>query len=198
MLQGEQLPLDRCPTCSVARPHMTARQGFATTNHQGKNPRRWVVYSCGSCGSAVLTSGPNVQNAEITGIWPAPRSVADEIPDRARAFLSQAINSINAPSGAVMLAASAVDAMLKDKGFKDGSLSARIKKAAESHLITSEMADWAHDVRLDANDQRHADEQSELPDEASAERVVEFAQALGQFLYVLPARVQRGRKAAGA
>ena len=34
-----------------------------------------------------------------------------------------------------MLAASAVDAMLKEKGYIDGSLYARINKAAEEHLI---------------------------------------------------------------
>ncbi len=93
-----------------------------------------------------------------------------------------------------MLTASAVDAMLKDKGYKDGSLNARIDLAAKDHLITAEMAAWAHEVRLEANDQRHADESASLPDAADAKRVIEFANALAQFLYVLPARVERGRK----
>ena len=64
------------------------------------------------------------------------------------------------------------------------------------HLITKDMAAWAHDVRLDANDQRHADDDAPLPDGAQAEKVVEFAKALGTFLFVLPARVERGRKKA--
>ena len=51
-----------------------------------------------------------------------------------------------------MLAASAVDSMLKEKGYKDGSLYKRIEQAAGDHLITAEMASWAHEVRLDAND----------------------------------------------
>lgn len=93
-----------------------------------------------------------------------------------------------------MLTASAVDAMLKDKGFKDGSLYTRIDTAAKDHLITDEMAAWAHEIRLDANDQRHADEEGVLPSAADAEKVIEFASALAQFLYVLPARVERGRK----
>jgi hypothetical protein len=91
-----------------------------------------------------------------------------------------------------MLAASAVDAMLKGNGYTEGTLYARIEKAAEDHLITAEMAKWAHEVRFDANDPRHADENAPLPDEAAAKKAVEFAQALGQFLFVLPARVQRG------
>ena len=92
-----------------------------------------------------------------------------------------------------MLAASAVDAMLKEKGYRDGNLNGRIKKAAENHLITEEMAIWAHEIRLDANDQRHADESAPLPSEVDASKVIEFASALAQFLFVLPARVQRGR-----
>ena len=56
------------------------------------------------------------------------------------------------------------------------------------------MAAWAHEIRLDANDQRHADEGAKLPGEADAQKVIDFANALAQFLYVLPARVARGRK----
>lgn len=95
-----------------------------------------------------------------------------------------------------MLAASSVDAMLKAKNLTSGSLYARIDEAAKKHLITSQMADWAHDVRLDANDQRHSDEDTALPDQDQARKCVEFATAFGQFLFVLPARVQRGIESA--
>lgn len=106
----------------------------------------------------------------------------------------QALASLQAPAGAVMLAASSVDAMLKEKGLKEGSLNTRIDAAAQQHLITPEMGAWAHDIRLDANDQRHADEASVLPSEADAVKAIDFANALAQFLFVLPARVERGRK----
>lgn len=129
----------------------------------------------------------------VTDIWPTPQSVDESVPDRARTYLQQAISSIAAPSGAVMLTASAVDAMLKEKGLKSGSLYQRIDKAAAEHLITIEMAAWAHEVRLDANDQRHADEEGAMPDEADARRSIEFTLALAQFLFVLPARVAQGR-----
>lgn len=91
-----------------------------------------------------------------------------------------------------MLAASAVDSMLKQRGLTEGSLYARIEKAVEQHLITAEMAKWAHAVRLDANYQRHADESAELPNEADAQRSIDFAAALGEILFVLPARIERG------
>ena len=54
------------------------------------------------------------------------------------------------------------------------------------------MAKWAHQVRLDANDQRHADESAPLSTKQDAERSVRFALALAEILFVLPARVTRG------
>ena len=54
------------------------------------------------------------------------------------------------------------------------------------------MATWAHEVRLDANDQRHADEAVPLPTTADAQHVLDFALALGNFMFVIPSRVTRG------
>ena len=84
--------------------------------------------------------------------------------------------------------------MLKAKGYKDGNLHSLINKAVNNHLITTEMGEWAHEVRLDANDQRHADDSAPLPTEKDAKRVIDFARALAQFLFVLPAMVAKGRK----
>jgi hypothetical protein len=141
----------------------------------------------------MLAMAPPPAN-DITHMWPASEAVAEEIPPRAKEYLSQAIASVHAPVGAIITAASAVDAMLKNQGYRDGDLYSRIDAAAADHLITKEMAAWAHEVRLDANTQRHADEDAPLPSPDDAVRVIEFAKALGQFLFVLPARVERGRK----
>jgi hypothetical protein len=80
------------------------------------------------------------------------------------------------------------------KGHKDPKLFTRIKAAEADYLITPEMAEWAHEVRLDANDQRHADEAAPLPTKDEAEKTIEFAKALAEFLFVLPAMVSRGRR----
>ena len=93
-----------------------------------------------------------------------------------------------------MLSASSIDAMLKEKGYKEGSLYKRIEKAVEDHLITAKMGKWAHQVRLGANDERHADENAELPDSIDAKKLIDFATALGEFLFVLPSRIEQGIK----
>ena len=139
-----------------------------------------------------MTASAVAGGAEVLAFFPDAPSAKDDIPERPRAFLQQAMESLHAPAGAVMLAGSAVDAMLKLKGYADGSLYARIEKAAEDHLITAEMARWAHEVRLDANDQRHADQSADLPTVDDAKRVIDFTSAFAEFLFVLPSRILRG------
>jgi hypothetical protein len=190
------LDLERCPHCGVDRPTLSKLAEARTQDFMGEEDRFWRTYKCSRCGGVVTAVSYFGYGQSVDETYPADPEVDSSIPTRPREYLQQALNSLAAPVGAVMLAASAVDAMLKEKGYVDGSLYARIDKAASEHVITSEMAQWAHDVRLDANDQRHADQSATLPTLADAKRSIEFAMAFAQFLFVLPARVQRGLKAA--
>ena len=155
--------------------------------------RIWSIYVCGTCG-AIVSAWSLQHNQEVIEHFPQSASVDDDIPERPKIFLKQSQESLHAPAGAVMLAASAVDAMLKQRGYTEGSLYSRIEKAAADHVLTSDMASWAHAVRLDANDQRHADKAATLPNFEDAKRVLEFAVALGEYLFVLPTRIERGIK----
>jgi hypothetical protein len=119
---------------------------------------------------------------EMLECWPPAFSIPEQVPERARVYLRQAQETLAWPKGSLMLCTAGVDSMLKQKGFKDGSLRARIDLAAKEHFITAEMVKWAYQVRLDANEHRHAEE-------GDAERCLSFALALAEVLYVLPARV---------
>ena len=190
------LVLGRCPHCNVDEPNLgQMHPPIQTHDNANRNPRFWTIYRCARCGGCVLAMAAKPGH-DVLAVYPQPQQITGELPDTARSYLKQAMLSRQAPSGAVMLSASAVDAMLKARGLKEGSLSSRIDRAAKNHLITEEMAEWAHDVRLDANDERHSDDDFALKTDADAERCIEFATALAQLLFVLPARVQRGRKAA--
>jgi hypothetical protein len=90
------------------------------------------------------------------------------------------------------MSTTAVDAMHKERNYRDGSLYSRIRQAEHDHVLTANMADWAHDVRLDANDERHADEASNATP-LEAVRCLEFADTLADLLFVRPARVKPGR-----
>ena len=188
---SQELTLDRCPHCNVDTPSLRQVSIHQTHTHTKQNARIWGIYNCSRCGGIVIAAAAQ-QGGKVKEIYPTARVVDDAIPVKAKAFLEQALGSLHAPAGAIMLAASAIDAMLKEKGYKEGHLSPRINQAAKDHLITEEMATWAHKVRLDANGQRHADDSLDLPTEPEAQMTVEFALALGEFLFVLPARVRKG------
>jgi hypothetical protein len=184
MLLTSQLELDRCPHCQVDKPSIHQVWNCNTRNYDERNLRYWGIYCCSRCGGVILAASLD-QKGFVNELYPPSINVDETIPQKARTYLSQALQSLHAPAGAIMLCASSVDAMLKEKGYKNDSLYNRIDKAVKDHLITKEMAQWAHEVRLDANDERH-------PDENNAKKCVNFVLALGQFLFVLPAQVERG------
>lgn len=187
----QTLELGRCPHCGVDRPNLQRLAEHKTLDYRNGRTRTWGIYTCARCGG-IVTAWAVESGRTVEEVFPSSPGVDPTIPSPAKEYLQQGLESLHVPAGAVMLAASAVDAMLKVKGYKEGWLYERIDKAAQDHLITPEMAKWAHEVRLDANDPRHADEKTPLPDGTGARKAVDFAQALAQFLFVLPARVQRG------
>ncbi|HEU0277135.1 MAG TPA: DUF4145 domain-containing protein [Rhodanobacteraceae bacterium] len=193
MQLSQKLDIDRCPHCQVALPDMRILGQHQTANHSGAMQRKWAVYCCSSCGGLV-TAWSVAFGAPVVDYFPKNTTVDESVPERPRTYLQQAIESLHAPAGAIMLAASAIDAMLKLKGYERGSLYERIEAAANDHLITQEMARWAHAARLDANGQRHADEAGALPTQEEAKVTIDFVNAIAQFLFVLPAQIDKGIK----
>ena len=195
-------PSGRCPHCSTPSP--TFDQWWIT-NGAVENPLGgaryvWATYFCTACGGAVLARGAanedRTEGGAITMMIPSARTAHDDLPPVAKTFLQQAMETLHAPDAAAVMAGSAVDAMLKHLGYETGSVYARINEAVTDHKITESMGNWAHEVRLGSNRPRHAD--AEIPHVSAAEAAqsVEFAEALGYFLFVLSKQVERGRKAA--
>jgi hypothetical protein len=185
------LNLPRCPHCGIASPNLVFVFDASAQDYLGAQ-RIWFIYRCSRCTGSVSATAPTV-NGNVTAHFPTRENpLSEDIPERPREYLSQAIASTESPVGAVMLAANAVDAMLQLKGLEDGVLNDRINEAAKINLITDEMASWAHSVRLDANQQRHAATTDSLPNATDAAKSLDFALALAEFLFVLPARVARG------
>lgn len=135
-------------------------------------------------------------NTQYCEIWPESNGLSDDIPAEPLDYLRQAAETLNSPRASVVTSAGAVDAMLKARGLTDGTLYKRIDEAAATGILTADMAEWAHDVRLDANEQRHADLKAIPPTLEDAKRCLEFAKALSDILFVLPARVTRGKSVA--
>lgn len=186
----ELLMLPSCPHCGSSNPTLTMMTQIVRTTSIEGYTYRWGTYSCKRCALPV-TAVANDANY-VLQTFPETEIVSEDVPERPRVYLTQALISIAAPSGCIMLCASSVDAMLKEKGFTKGKLYARIASAIESHLLTPEMGSWAHQIRLDANDERHADETADLPTVIDAKNAIKFTQALAEYLYVLPAKITAG------
>lgn len=186
--------LSRCPHCGVATPNMNRvwSDAFAGYGHSG-----WSAYRCNTCfGVVSCFMRWTDQDFQVLHTWPSEKVAHEDIPEPARTFLKQAFETLHAPDAAAVMAGSAVDAMLKAKGLADGSLYSRIDKALDSNILTDGMARWAHSVRLGSNRPRHADAERPHVSAEEAKQSVEFAEALGQFLFVLTAQIDRGIEAA--
>jgi len=193
---GEPPRIARCPHCGVGRPQVATLNDLST-----RAGRRWAVFTTTCCGGLLLAQGLNgdgTPNAVIEALYPAARSAAVEIPDPARTYLQQAFETLHAPDEAAVMAGSAVDAMLKNFGLIEGTVYHRIEQAVDQHILTDPMGEWAHEVRLGANRPRHADTENPHVSPHQAEQSVEFAEALGHFLFVLSSRVKKGIEAAKA
>lgn len=190
----------RCPHCSVSNPFLVKLWSGRTPNSYNI-VTSWGAFACSKCGGLIgATSGMNTDfnPARPKDYFPKSRSAHEDVPEVARKFLQQALDVIHAPDAAAVMAGSAVDAMLKELGFVEGSVYHRIDQAREAGTLTKGMADWAHSVRLGANRPRHADANRPHTSAAEAEQSVEFAEALGNFLFVLTAKINRGIAAASA
>jgi len=202
LLLGQHFCLERCPHCETDRPTLELKATIGTRFRDF--PTAWCFYSCNRCGGVVTGWGetwfdsgdrPNLIDVEARGFFPAGRSVSPLLPESARHYLVQAQQTLRQPDGCLALCANAVDAMLSEVGYppvKDTSLFQRIETAAGDGALTRAMAEWAHTVRLVANDVRHPDLESSRPTAKDAARGVDFVEALGEYLFVLPSRVSMG------
>lgn len=196
--------LSRCPQCGVATPlieKVSQASLHLERSHSYGDDRWYFTGRCSRCRNHILFYGSTHSKRDfetkeppelnIIRSFPSLEIAAEELPQMALKFFQQALESKHAPDGALMLTASAIDAILKDKGYLKGTLFQRIKAASDDGLLTSEMTSWAHEIRLSANEPRHADDRFEGATPEDAEQIIAFAKALGEYLYVLPAKVQK-------
>lgn len=186
--------IERCPQCGVAKPLINLI-GNPDKHFKDSWDRTYYHFTgvCSKCRRHVLFYGHGdpEREIEVEKTFPSFTKVAEELPPMAAKFLKQAVDSKHAPDGALMLSASSIDAMLKAIGYSKGTLYARIDEAKSKRDITDAMAEWAHSIRLSANEPRHADEEFTGATEEDALQSLEFAKALGEYLFVLPLKVSK-------
>jgi len=82
----------------------------------------------------------------------------------------------------------------KAPGAAGKTLVKRIDALAVDGLITTDMRDWAHEIRLGGNEAAHEDEPFEAAD---ADRLYKFTDAFLRYAYTLPALVKANKSPSG-
>jgi hypothetical protein len=181
----------------------------------------WTIFaSCGSCHlpiSVVVTDrqgntneSPGIYAGEITRgakwginrIYPAPTRIdaPENIPAGVNRAFIQAAESRQSGhfDAAAAMYRKSMELGLKDKspGIDAWKIEKRIDKMAAEGLITAELQDWAHELRLDGNDAVHEDEM----EKEAVDQMHDFCTFLLTYLYTLPEQVKvaRARRAADA
>src|SRR5258708_31187092 len=100
------LILTRCPHCRVSIPHLEQAwaSNKAITTFDGQNERWWAVFSCSRCGGLILCASDQGPGGAVTQQHPKVEAIDDQsIPERAKHFLNQAIDSLHSPSASVVV-----------------------------------------------------------------------------------------------
>src|SRR5947209_2344326 len=97
---GVELKLAKCPHCSVDTPSIVQKAEFQTRAFDSEVEQFWKAYVCRRCGRAILAVAFS-HNGEVLTIFPKPVVVDLSIPEPARTYLIQAIDSLHSPAGSV-------------------------------------------------------------------------------------------------
>ena len=167
----------------------------------------WDAFAkCGHCGRGIIATfktlterPPTKQQGEarffkLVEIAPQlPKNSAPEhTPENVARFFEQAMDNLpNNWDAAGGMFRKALDTGLKSK-FPDikGKLSTRIKQAAAEQHLTSELAEWAHQIRLDGNDAAHGEEPFSKDD---AKRLSQFTHLVFLYLFELPGMLDKSQ-----
>lgn len=94
-----------------------------------------------------------------------------------------------------VMARSALQFVVRDKGARQGKLKAQIDELGKAGILHPLMENWAHEVRLLANESAHPN--APVPSEVTpedAKDIVSFLDFLLFYLYDLPAQIDQYRK----
>ena len=177
-----------CPSC---------RKNTALTNRAKYN--RYRISECNSCEFFFLVALNGF--GEITNIYPnpLPKPIEKKTPvflkkDLEEAYLCFSVNAYRATS---VMARRALQLCCIEKGAPDKTLRDQIDWLLGKQIITKDLKEWAHEVRLTGNDSAHPLRDITKDNPVSREDAEDILTLLEQFievLYITPALAEE-RKA---
>ncbi|QQV78096.1 DUF4145 domain-containing protein [Sphingomonas aliaeris] len=127
----------------------------------------------------------------IADIWPSTGGdTPPDLPDNVAKFFEQGTNNERAEhwdaAGAMFRKALDVGTKIIDPSFSNKNLSQRINLLRESGRLTSDLAAWAHEVRIDGNESVHGNDPETREDVVA---IHQFCRAVLLYTFSMPALV---------
>jgi len=154
-----------------------------------------AMYKCCVCGGPVFARSHGKEPTTID-IYPVSiPSASKDIPKEARDIYIEALRcfDVKAWNAAATMCRRAVQECVLDKGGTGKTLYNQIDDLAGRRVITEDIKDWAHELRLLGRDGAHADVLTDVGEE-EAKFAIEFTEELLNYVYVLKARLGRRKK----
>lgn len=216
-----------CPYCGQERQFnakgnvsLELPQGCQTLAHG--TPVRFDVYAyqCVMCGGLLMAEIKRSGSYTLGGserTYPSwiPKRM-EGLPDAVASCLHEAqmCFSVGAWNATAVLVRRAVEECCREKGAKKWKLEQKIDELAATNVITSQLRDWAHEVRFIGNDGAHGSKSTKTADpskqdydefeptvipldvtEEDAKAAIAFADELFKYVYVMPARIKQRKDA---
>lgn len=175
-----------CPHCGI---YSTISLRTAYGSH--------YIYDCDQCDGLILLI---IENRKIVDQYPKkvpkldpaiPTDVASDYIEAVKCF------DIGANKASVVMCRRALQTSVIQKGATKDKLNAQIDELFKKGIITEDIMNWSHEIRLTGNIGAHPDQDGlENVTPQDAEELIKFVEEYLNYVYIMPAKVvaKRARK----
>ena len=183
-----------CPSCH--------KHTSVTTRSHYENPKNsqlsYQIAECNSCDFFLLTKR---YKGKIGRIYPSP--LPKPLHEKTPEFLKQDLEesylcfSVGAYRATGVLARRALQLCCVEKGAPDKKLQDQIDWLLDEQIITKDLKEWAHEVRLTGNDAAHPPKKvkdDKRVEKDDAEDILTLLENFVDVLYIAPALAEERRQ----
>lgn len=183
-----------CPNCRQ-KTSITTRVSYQWPIDKGTS---YQVAECNSCPFFFLVKR---EANRIQQIYPQtlPKSIHEKTPEFLKKDLEEAniCFAVNSYRATGVMARRALQLCCIDKGAPDKKLQDQIDWLLDQQIITKELKEWAHEVRLTGNDAAHPSKdisKDEAVTREDADDILILLEQLINVLYITPALAKEKRQ----
>jgi hypothetical protein len=189
-----------CPHCNVVS-NFSSHSSTSGQWGDGASRRQLTAMSmlCHNCGGIIMSFTEQNERGHHSEWKTFPSSIprVDEtVPAKVSQDYVSAVNcaSIGEFKAAATMFRRCLQQIMLDKSAKGNTLNDQIKDLEARQIITADLKDWAHEIRLWGNEGAHPSDDGldELTSE-EVEVIQDFLERLFDYIYIMPAKVASSR-----